>query len=166
MIGMLSAIPKTPLYARLAAEGGSTAADEPEFGTNVIPLQMSREELRDGYLRLMDELYEPEAYFARLDGLYLEGGFATAPARRRLPPWRRLAADAALLAQATLVLARLLRRVPEPALRREYARRCWRVARARRDPFLLLAYAVRCAMHHHFRLLARGLASSPVVNSI
>ena len=114
----------------------------------------------------MDELYAPEAFLARLDSLYLEGGFATAPARRRLPPWRRLAADAALLAQATLVLARLLWRVPEPALRREYARRCWRVARARRDPFLLLAYAVRCAMHHHFRLLARGLASGPVVNSI
>ena len=47
MVGMLSAIPKTPLYARLAAKGGSIE-DEAEFGTNVIPLGMSREELRDG----------------------------------------------------------------------------------------------------------------------
>ena len=27
---------------------------------------MSREELRDGYVRLMEELYEPDAYFERL----------------------------------------------------------------------------------------------------
>ena len=51
MIGMLSAIPKTPLHDRLAAEGRLDPSDEPEFGTNVIPLQMSREELRDGYVR-------------------------------------------------------------------------------------------------------------------
>ena len=39
MIGMLYAIPKTPLHARLAEEGRLDPADEPEFGTNVIPLQ-------------------------------------------------------------------------------------------------------------------------------
>ena len=48
MIGMLSAIPKTPLYDRLLAEGRLDQDDEPEFGTNVIPLGMTREELRDG----------------------------------------------------------------------------------------------------------------------
>src|SRR4029077_8605521 len=48
MIGMLSAIPKTPLYARLAREGRLDPSYEPEFGTNVIPAQMTREELRDG----------------------------------------------------------------------------------------------------------------------
>jgi len=44
MIGMLSAIPKTPLYNRLAAEGRLDLEDESEFGTNVIPLRMTREE--------------------------------------------------------------------------------------------------------------------------
>ena len=39
---------------------------------------MSREELRDGYVRLMDEIYEPEAYFERL------GGGVSDRARRRL----------------------------------------------------------------------------------
>src|SRR5207253_1045942 len=72
MIGMLSAIPKTPLHARLAGEGRLDAADEPEFGTNVIPLQMSREELRDGYVQVMRDLYEPDAYFERLEELYLK----------------------------------------------------------------------------------------------
>ena len=38
MSGMLSAIPKTPLHDRLAAEGRLDLTDPPEFGTNVIPL--------------------------------------------------------------------------------------------------------------------------------
>src|SRR5260370_28110085 len=41
MVGMLSAIPKTPLYDRLAAEGRLELEDESEFGTNVIPLRMT-----------------------------------------------------------------------------------------------------------------------------
>src|SRR5262249_34324416 len=40
MMGMLTAIPKTPLYDRLAAEGRLDPSDEPEFGTNVIPLRL------------------------------------------------------------------------------------------------------------------------------
>ncbi len=46
MIGMLHAIPKTPLHARLAADGRLDLDDRPQFGTNVIPLKISREELR------------------------------------------------------------------------------------------------------------------------
>ena len=71
MIGMLYAIPKTPLHARLAEEGRLDLADEPEFGTNVIPLKISRERLRDGYVEVMSDLYQPDAYFDRLDDLYL-----------------------------------------------------------------------------------------------
>ena len=37
MSGMLSAIPKTPLHARLAAEGRLDTADTNEYGTNVVP---------------------------------------------------------------------------------------------------------------------------------
>ena len=39
--------------------------DEQVFGTNVIPLNMSREELRDGYIGLMHDLYAAEFYFDR-----------------------------------------------------------------------------------------------------
>ena len=56
MSGMLSAIPKTPLYDRLASEGRLDLADRPEFGTNVIPLRIGREELLDGYLRAQGTL--------------------------------------------------------------------------------------------------------------
>ena len=60
MVGMLVAVPKTPLYARLASEGRLDLDDVPEFGTNVVPAGMTRGELRDGYVQLMQELYAPK----------------------------------------------------------------------------------------------------------
>ncbi len=77
MVGMLSAIPKTPLCERLAPAGRLDRADEPAEGTNVLPLAMSRAALSADYTRLMSELYEGEAYFDRLDALYLAGGIVT-----------------------------------------------------------------------------------------
>ena len=50
MLGMLHAIPKTPLHARLKAEGRLDENDTSEFGTNVIPRQLTRESLRDGHV--------------------------------------------------------------------------------------------------------------------
>ena len=49
MAGMLSAIPKTPLYERLGIEGrlDDAAIDDPNIATNVIPLNMTREAMRD-----------------------------------------------------------------------------------------------------------------------
>ena len=55
MIGMLYAIPKTPLHARLAAEGRLDEEDLPRYGTNVVPARMSRQALRDGYVDLMTQ---------------------------------------------------------------------------------------------------------------
>jgi len=86
MAGMLAAIPKTPLHKRLAEEGRLDPSDDLEYGTNVIPAQMSREELRDGYVQLMSDLYEPEAYFRRIEDLYIDGRFAFGHARAKY--WR------------------------------------------------------------------------------
>ena len=50
LIGLLHAIPTTPLYARLKGSGRLNDAEATDrFGTNVVPLLMSREELRDGF---------------------------------------------------------------------------------------------------------------------
>jgi Domain of unknown function (DUF4070) len=62
MVGMLSAIPKTPLHARLKAAGRLDTSDQPEFGTNVIPLGMSRDALRDGYVGVLRDLYDPRVF--------------------------------------------------------------------------------------------------------
>ncbi|MBX6314813.1 MAG: DUF4070 domain-containing protein [Isosphaeraceae bacterium] len=170
MSGMLWAIPKTPLHDRLAAEGRLDRNDPPEFGTNVIPLRMSREELRDGFLRVLNTIYAPEFYFDRTDALLhdpsFEVGYARTAFYRRRRFWR-LKIEVIRLAQAFGIFARLMRSVPEAHLRREYRRRFWRFVRARRRPGLLLAYVFHLAMHYHAYTMARDMASkkTAIINS-
>jgi hypothetical protein len=56
LIGMLHAIPTTPLYERLK-EAGRLKEDDAanRYGTNVIPLGISPEELRAGFIKVMQE---------------------------------------------------------------------------------------------------------------
>jgi radical SAM superfamily enzyme YgiQ (UPF0313 family) len=63
MVGMLGAIPRTPLYARLENEGRLLKDDA--WGCNFIPKQMSREELQENYWHLVSRLYTPEAFLDR-----------------------------------------------------------------------------------------------------
>src|SRR5213075_2050395 len=52
MVGMLTVLPRTPLYARLAAAGrltGDDTSDNTRLSTNVMPLQMTMESMRAGY---------------------------------------------------------------------------------------------------------------------
>ena len=63
LIGMLHAIPTTPLYDRLKQAGRLNDDEASErYGTNVIPLGMSREQLRDGFVEVMNSAYTPDAY--------------------------------------------------------------------------------------------------------
>jgi len=161
MVGMLTAIPKTPLYDRLAREGRLDPDDVSEFGTNVIPLRMSRQALRDGYVQELKDLYEPEAFFGRLDDLYLthKTPFSAGMHRYHLRyPWRRLSESLKDLARAAALFARLMRRVPEPGLRREYRRRLARLLQERPDPHLVFLYTIKCAMHYHHCTMARQMA--------
>ena len=59
MVGMLTALPRTPLYARLAAEGrlvGENTSDNTRLSTNVMPKQMTMDEMRAGYQELYARL--------------------------------------------------------------------------------------------------------------
>ncbi len=67
MVGMLQAIPRTPLYTRLQQEGRLVEEDP---NCNFIPKQMSREQLRDGYWGLVKRLYAPEAFMERYFKVY------------------------------------------------------------------------------------------------
>lgn len=161
MVGMLMAIPKTPLYERLAAEGRLDRADRNDYGTNVIPLRMGRHELREGYLDLMAQLYEPQSYFDRLDELFIRErlllGCRNVPDNYwKKHPWRNCQARMKDLAQALGLFARLMARVRDPKLRREYRRRVWRVLRTRREAGVLLYYVIKCALHYHAYMMVHA----------
>jgi radical SAM superfamily enzyme YgiQ (UPF0313 family) len=170
MIGMLHAIPKTPLYDRLAAENRLDRDDEPVYGTNVIPLRMSREELREGYIELMRDVYAPDAYFARLDQLFLKDHFQFATVRSkywRRHPWRGLTSQSTNLLRFAGIYLRLMRMVTDKSLRSAYRQRIARLLRSRRDPSVLFSYVVKCAMHYHHHQMATQMSrqETAVINT-
>ncbi|AYG61664.1 DUF4070 domain-containing protein [Rhizobium jaguaris] len=169
MIGMLAAIPKTPLYTRLEKEGRLDHDDPPAFGTNVIPLNLSRETLRDGYLSVLSDLHQPAAYFDRLDALYLDANIQ--PERSRLRhlrrhPLRLIALNLTWAFEAAGIFTRLMSRVQEADLRNIYRQRLWKLLLRRRSPIILQIYAIKCAMHYHAHKMVQQMQTGgDIVNS-
>ena len=165
MMGMLSAIPKTPLHDRLAREGRLVTAEPLRFGTNVVPLGMSQEDLRDGYIRLQQSLHDPDAYFDRLERLFLTGGFQFGQPRAdylKRHPLRRLRCALADSLRSLAVFTRLQFTVRDQALRRVYRQRFWRMLWARPEPNVWMVYAIKCIIHyHHHRLASEMTPESP-----
>lgn len=159
-VGMLSAIPKTPLHERLARENRLDPSDRTEYGTNVIPRGMDRATLRDGYLHVLRELYDVKNYFSRLDALYLEGGLKSSKSRDdylRDKPLRRLGFGIEAVAQAVYVFFKLQSAVRDADLRRSYRQITYKVLRRRPDPFILQTYALKSVAHYHYHTLIAGM---------
>jgi radical SAM superfamily enzyme YgiQ (UPF0313 family) len=61
MVGLLTALPKTPLFERLEKEGRLIPyvnhSDNTQLGTNFIPKQMSYDEMIEGYYKLYCRLF-------------------------------------------------------------------------------------------------------------
>lgn len=95
MTGMLNAVPKTPLHARLKGEGrlaDDIVGDQFVF-TNIVPAGMTRAELYAGYARLLERLYDYDAFRRRARSLLLARGGRP---RQRVGPRRE---DLRLLAR-------------------------------------------------------------------
>nr|UXE44098.1 hopanoid C-2 methylase [uncultured bacterium] len=163
----LYAIPTTPLFYRMRKEGRldelGHAAEHPRADvTNIIPLRMSRETLRDGFFDLMRELYTAEAFFSRVDALYLDGKLCTNAERHRYlrqHPWRWLKATAWTTAETIHIFIQLMRLVPDAELRREYRHRLWNVIKRRPRLSVLRTYVIRSALHYHYDRLTRQMGA-------
>jgi radical SAM superfamily enzyme YgiQ (UPF0313 family) len=70
MIGLLTAVPKTPLYERLEKDGrlikDASGTDNTKLGTNLIPKQMTYEEMVDGYRELYYRLLDDRTIADRI----------------------------------------------------------------------------------------------------
>jgi radical SAM superfamily enzyme YgiQ (UPF0313 family) len=169
MVGMLSAIPKTPLHDRLAKAGRLDQADVSEFGTNVIPLNLSRTELRNGYIDVMHAIYEPAAFFERLEALNFEGhlthGQLGMDKYKTRHPWMRVKHEAMQAVIAAVLAYRLFSRVKEKGLRHEYVRRAWRALTAGFGPSSMTEYLHNCAMHYHYYKLVQDMRAGRLANT-
>ncbi|TWU04510.1 B12-binding domain-containing radical SAM protein [Stieleria varia] len=165
MIGLLHAIPKTPLYDRLKEEGRLDMSDQHEFGTNVIPKQMSREELLHGYLETMQHSYQPDVYFDRLDSLFLNRDFMFRTFRTeyfRKHKWLQVKQFSFFMAGFCVLFWRLMRGVPDKDLRKIYRRRIFGAMKSRfRSPSIFFFYTIKCAMHYHHYKMTTDMIEDP-----
>jgi radical SAM superfamily enzyme YgiQ (UPF0313 family) len=165
LIGMLHAIPTTPLHKRLKDAGRLNDDDDSDYyGTNVVPLGMSREALRDGFIEVMQAAYTPDAYFERLDRLFVEQRFKFT--LHQLAYWLRhpvayVMRAAGNYAKFAVIAWRLLRRVDDAALRARYRAQLARVLKARPfEPHILFVYSLKVATHLHYAALTAQLSEA------
>jgi hypothetical protein len=135
-----------------------------KYGTNVIPLGMSREQLCDGFVRVMQTCYKADAYFRRLDAQFIEGNFKFT--LHQLPYWTEYRWAWAKrcffnYVKFGVLASRLLSLVKDGALRSRYRQQLARVLRARwREPHILFVYALKVATHYHYAAITRALSQA------
>jgi radical SAM superfamily enzyme YgiQ (UPF0313 family) len=137
-ISLLNAPRHTPLHERLAREGRLASGDfsgEWQMATNIVPKQMTREELLRRYWALFQRIYEPRGFERRL-GRWLEG--VTFLSSRHPGPKADLRRILGLRRMLTHFLLH-----PDPEVRALFVRslrNCWRIdRRLLRSTFTLLA---------------------------
>jgi radical SAM superfamily enzyme YgiQ (UPF0313 family) len=85
MVGLLTALPKTPLFQRLKREGrlveGAAAGDNTQARTNIVPKNMTAEQMSAGYKRLYAELLSDRAIARRIRNKLAH--FGAPPATRK-----------------------------------------------------------------------------------
>lgn len=144
MVGVLTALPRTRLYHRLHEEGrllAESTGNNTEALCNFVP-RMGRDAVEQGYRELMRRLYEPTAFYRRVDAF-----LQRRPARRTRRNLSR--SDLHALVRTVWVLG----------LRERGRRAYWRfvgdVLLHHRDQF---GVAITAAIHgHHFRKVAARL---------
>ena len=142
-----------------AARTGRTAMVAHEF--RFAPQRRHvKQLLRDGYIGLMQDLYDTEFYFDRLENLFLTRRFDPARVRNdywRQHPWQKWRSQSLDALRALGLFLRLMNNVPDPELRRIYRRRMTRMIRRRPDPNLLLICVLKCALHYHHYTMSRAM---------
>jgi len=87
MVGLLTALPRTPLHARLKREGrlieDAAHGDNTRAQTNVVPLSMTSAQLAAGYRRLYAELLGDEGIAERIRNKLAHFGTPARLARER-----------------------------------------------------------------------------------
>jgi len=142
MVGLLTALPKTPLFERLRREGrlieGAPHGDNTGGRSNIVPLGMSADEMSAGYKRLWAELLSDGAIALRIRNKLAHFG---------IPPLTRRES----FTEAAAIVARLLWRgiAPGGPVRAWHFLRSLPLARPRLLPMAVNDWIVGLALRRY-----------------
>src|SRR6185437_10793699 len=109
---------------------------------------------------LMQDLYDAEFYFERLENLFVTREFNWGRARNaywRQHRWRKWTSQSVDAVLAAGLFLRLMKNIEDPQLRRIYRRRMTTMLFRRPDPALLFICVIKCAMHYHHYTMSHQL---------
>jgi radical SAM superfamily enzyme YgiQ (UPF0313 family) len=155
MVGMLTAVPKTPLYERLQKEGRLRLDDA---NCNIVPKRMTHAQLQENYWALLKRLYDPEAFLDRCFKIneYPEFKRRRAAISKRAnegKTWPTLAFGLLLLCR---LMVALLRERSLSSVGAVYLRNFFRRSlRVRSDVIGFAQFMNRCVTHWHFYKFTR-----------
>jgi radical SAM superfamily enzyme YgiQ (UPF0313 family) len=159
MVGMLQAIPKTPLHERLKLAG---RLNEEDPNCNIVPAKMTNEELRVGYWDLVSRLYTPGAFLDRYFRVYRYPEYHKRRARiSKLASEGRFFPTLAYgIVMAWALFWALLRYGALSSVGMVYARYFFLVnMRYRNDAIGFAQFVNRCVTHWHFYRFTREARS-------
>lgn len=162
MVGMLQAIPKTPLYNRLKLDGRLVEEDPV---ASSFPKQNRPGPSCTGYWDLVKRLYSPEAYLERYFKVYKSPSISRSAGRSAGTGGRRkeLAHAAYGLLLTWALFKALLRDGSLFSVGRVYASYFFkRNLRHRRDIVGFAQFMNRCVTHWHFYKFTRELTKGRV----
>ena len=143
MMGMLQALPKTALWARLEKEGRLIQGEDAAKGvnqTNLLNFKPTRpiRDIANEYVDAFCALYEPNAYMDRVYSYYLKMGAPRWKAAAKLPTLTDIKA-------LSIVIWR-------QGIKRDTRSRFWKymLGMARQNPALLEQFLVVLAHNEHF----------------
>jgi len=145
MVGLLTALPRTPLYERLEREGrlrteAGHSTDNTKLATNVVPKRMSYDEMIGAYKRLYHRLFSDRGIAERIHAKLAHLGPPVYDGE--YPPWQRVQIVLRLLRHGILPggtkrLYHFLRTIP------------WR--HPRKVPLTIVDWIAGLAMRDHVR---------------
>jgi hypothetical protein len=139
-VRVLFVIPRTPFCKRFEKEGrlreSLLMSGWGAVATNIVPPRMTSGDMREGYFKLFDELYHPDAFFARMEAVCFATGWSPDLGRTR-----------------------------DLMLRWRHRQQLRRVLLRRSNPRAVRIYAMACAARFHNNgLIARLKAAQPVAS--
>ena len=152
MVGMLSALPNTPLYQRLEKENRlRPELPGDQFGLTNVVTKLPVAQMLTGYRRVLETLYHPEVYFQRC--------------RENLARWTPVAGSVRPIVQRDLVCA--LRALWGQGISSHYRRAYWQFLRwvARHHPAKLGRAIAQAAAGHHYITYTRDVVVPALVES-
>jgi len=123
---------------------------------------MSREQLSESFVDLVRNTYEPEAYFERVDDLYIRRRYyhnSDTARSQHMSRWTKIKRGVQSTSWSILVFSRFLFKLDNRKLLDHYVSRLFNFIKNRPQPERIAGYISEIICHYHFYRYSQDMAN-------